>query len=387
MGERDAIAAVSLLILRIPQWLFHAGTQDLFVYSADSSNFEVLIKMCCDYSWEAHAHGNLTEIAMHEKNWFMVRFEMACLIQSTLPWRTLAYNLEGDYPAGFFAYDEIMSAYGDAKLIEADPLMFGAVRDLMRERKTQVLKLGDDVAAEQDRLSVIALGIIQPGLSYMESHFFDVTAPLFDETELFKHVRIGNPDHMRKWVAENPRESLVGMLQPSFKHLISRHLLFQKPNKDYPLHPDVIGLLRELPYYIRACKTQNYTTTTVEPASEDDEYNDASSEDDEDAAAPVPVVAPVKKSLKYGASPLFKANAERLTVFWQEHEKTFPTWTKLAHLIMLLQPSSAASERVFSRLTAILKRPGMDSALIDYIESCLMLAYNGEDGYGWCDDA
>jgi hypothetical protein len=80
-----------------------------------------------------------------------------------------------------------------------------------------------------------------------------------------------------------------------------------------------------------------------------------------------------------------ESNARRIGVFWKDNSSDFPTWTKLAQLVMLLQPSSAAAERVFSRLLAILKRPGMDSSLIDYLETCLMLAYNGggKQGYSW----
>jgi hypothetical protein len=55
----------------------------------------------------------------------------------------------------------------------------------------------------------------------------------------------------------------------------------------------------------------------------------------------------------------FKEKASHVDKFWRE-ENDFPAWTKLAHHLALLQASSAAAERVFSRLIAILRRPGMD---------------------------
>ena len=47
---------------------------------------------------------------------------------------------------------------------------------------------------------------------------------------------------------------------------------------------------------------------------------------------------------------------------------------KLAQLLMLLQPSSGAAERAFSRLVRILRREGMDSALHETVEATLMVS-------------
>ncbi len=77
--------------------------------------------------------------------------------------------------------------------------------------------------------------------------------------------------------------------------------------------------------------------------------------------------------------------AEKCDDFWYDNGASgskFPTWVKLARHLMLIQPSSASSERVFSRLLSILKRPGMHSALIDLIEVTLMLQYNGKHRFG-----
>ena len=54
--------------------------------------------------------------------------------------------------------------------------------------------------------------------------------------------------------------------------------------------------------------------------------------------------------------PLYVAGAEDVDpsydplVFWKEHESTLPTWSQAARQVLLVQPSSAASERVFSLL-------------------------------------
>jgi hypothetical protein len=154
-------------------------------------------------------------------------------------------------------------------------------------------------------------------------------------------------------------------------------LMYTEPHVEYPHHPDVKGLTDELHQYSTACQTQNYDEAVAVDYRDDSDDDD---EDGEEAAAPIPGrPAPSK----YGPSPHFKLMARRIGEFWKDHADCFPTWTKLARLVMLLQPSSAASERVFSRLMAILKRPGMNTALIDYVESSLMLVYNGKDGYDW----
>ncbi len=55
--------------------------------------------------------------------------------------------------------------------------------------------------------------------------------------------------------------------------------------------------------------------------------------------------------------------------------KKLPTWSSVKADILLVQPSSAAAECVFSLLKASFG-PQQDSALNDYIETSLMLQYN-----------
>ena len=60
--------------------------------------------------------------------------------------------------------------------------------------------------------------------------------------------------------------------------------------------------------------------------------------------------------------------------WWKRHAIDLPQWSKAASLILLVQPSSAAAERVFSLLNTF--SSCQDSSLEDYIESSIMLQYN-----------
>jgi hypothetical protein len=58
-----------------------------------------------------------------------------------------------------------------------------------------------------------------------------------------------------------------------------------------------------------------------------------------------------------------------------EKDTKFPAWAELTREVCLLQPSSAAAERVFS----IMRRTfdaGQQTALDDYVETSLMMQYN-----------
>ena len=62
-------------------------------------------------------------------------------------------------------------------------------------------------------------------------------------------------------------------------------------------------------------------------------------------------------------------------LFWKRHEHDLPQWSKAAQKMLLVQPSSAASEHVFSLLSNSF-RERQHSSLQDYIEASLMLQYN-----------
>ena len=61
--------------------------------------------------------------------------------------------------------------------------------------------------------------------------------------------------------------------------------------------------------------------------------------------------------------------------FWKHHASSLPSWAKAVQKVLLVQPSSAAAERVFSLLKASFGEQQLHS-LEDYIEASLMLQYN-----------
>ena len=62
-------------------------------------------------------------------------------------------------------------------------------------------------------------------------------------------------------------------------------------------------------------------------------------------------------------------------LWWQNHSTDLPHWSTAVRDVVLVQPSSAAAERVFSLLKASFG-PQQDSALQDYVQSSIMLQYN-----------
>ena len=63
--------------------------------------------------------------------------------------------------------------------------------------------------------------------------------------------------------------------------------------------------------------------------------------------------------------------------WWKSHEESgrLPNWTRTCRLVFLVQPSSAAAERVFSLLTNSFS-PQQETSLEDYKELSVMLQYN-----------
>ena len=67
--------------------------------------------------------------------------------------------------------------------------------------------------------------------------------------------------------------------------------------------------------------------------------------------------------------------AAKKVEWWRCNEEKLPHWSKAVKLVLLVQPSSAASERVFSLLKAAFSDQ-QQRALRDYLESTVMLQYN-----------
>jgi len=66
---------------------------------------------------------------------------------------------------------------------------------------------------------------------------------------------------------------------------------------------------------------------------------------------------------------------DEILKWWKQNTTNLPKWSSAAQKVLLVQPSSAASERVFSLLKASFKDQ-QDLALQDYIQASLMLQYN-----------
>ena len=62
--------------------------------------------------------------------------------------------------------------------------------------------------------------------------------------------------------------------------------------------------------------------------------------------------------------------------WWKRHSETLPHWSAAASTVLLVQPSSAAAERVFSLLKFSFGDQ-QETTLQDYIETSLMLQFNG----------
>ena len=62
--------------------------------------------------------------------------------------------------------------------------------------------------------------------------------------------------------------------------------------------------------------------------------------------------------------------------WWKQNSTVIPNWAIAASKALRVQPSSAASECIFSMLKASFDEQ-QDSSLQDYLEASLMLQFNG----------
>lgn len=340
-GERDSIKDMQALLTLIVQWVFIAEAD--FEGTPDSSNYNKLRNICLQENWGLSDHGvdPLLFIAAKD-HWFMVRFEMACIVAFTEALHLFVYNLEGDYSVAWWAWDECQKVCMDYQTKQGT-LAYDDIQLLISERLNEI-PVQADKDLERDRLVQYGQRIWAPAQSYFETHFLNQDAPLFQIYRTYEQARLCNPDHIRRLVLN--QQFTVGIITPLLDVLLEKRIVVDTA-ADIATFPDraiFSQLIAEMSAYALACQGETYGGMT------------------------------------------FKEKAAHVDNFWRE-ENDFPAWTKLAHHLALLQASSAAAERVFSRLIAILRRPGMDSALIDNIEAVLMLMYNSNKGFDWEDDA
>ena len=65
------------------------------------------------------------------------------------------------------------------------------------------------------------------------------------------------------------------------------------------------------------------------------------------------------------------SSEEKKVEWWKHHTEQLPNWSSAVKKVLLVQPSSAAAERVFSILKASFNDP-----LADYLQASAMLQYN-----------
>ena len=61
--------------------------------------------------------------------------------------------------------------------------------------------------------------------------------------------------------------------------------------------------------------------------------------------------------------------------WWRQHSDRSPHWSFAVMKVILVQPSSAAAERIFSIINSSFN-DSQDHAPVDYIQACVMLQYN-----------
>ena len=60
---------------------------------------------------------------------------------------------------------------------------------------------------------------------------------------------------------------------------------------------------------------------------------------------------------------------------WRQQSDNLLHWSSAVMKVLLVQPSSAAAERVFSILNSSFN-DSQEHALVDYLQACVMLQYN-----------
>ena len=75
------------------------------------------------------------------------------------------------------------------------------------------------------------------------------------------------------------------------------------------------------------------------------------------------------------ADGVVMANEEEKLAWWAAHSDTLPHWAGVVKKLLVIQPSSASAERVFSLLKNAFNDQ-QDNALEDYLEASVMIRYN-----------
>jgi hypothetical protein len=304
------------LLSNIIQWLCNC---DDLGDGADSS-FATLRELVDPSRW-------LTEERRVQGRRFLyqLRCEIVILREICTPFKRACYHLEGDYCAGFLAYDEIdhINNWLEANQQEAENI----------GRIPEVIALKHENDAEIAEVVVnIARTAMQAANDYFVSHFYG-NADISRCVNIYRSLRIANPIHANGLLIE--RQLNVAYVLPILKDLVAEHLVVGEDEEEDPskyLFPTKRALLKELPQYIAAVREEKHSHRK------------------------------------------FVAKIHLITQFWSKNRQSLPNWAKLADIVALVQPSSAAAERAFSHLKQILN---YESMLVDAMEAALMARCNG----------
>jgi hypothetical protein len=172
---------------------------------------------------------------------------------------------------------------------------------------------------EASRLDLLAAcrAMVQPGFDYFRAKFIDPGCSLEQVVQVYKAAMLVNPTNIH---------ALAPFAQARLDLLPPRIDAAMKTT-----------LMAELPEYL--------TAATLFP-------------------------------LQAGRTIIEKAKAVR--TFWNGPGRACPAWRSLSHYLQLLQPSSAAVERVFSEFKALFS-PQQSSTLQDAIQLSLMLRINSRN--------
>ena len=238
----------------------------------------------------------------------LLKIEMAADIDVAEPFVKACYNLEGDGPLAFTAYEEILKLR--AAITTAHLPNVNAVA-------SKLTAMAIETPQSQAWVNH-AKQCTFPGLEYFNRQ---LATNLSNSVSVFKTCQLFNPQKINALspTADSIREAMVSL------PLVSQADTDALQADTDALQADTDALQAELPAYM------------------------ARSAD-----------------LAAGFNPL---------KWWKTAREDLPSWASVASKCLLLQPSSAASERVFS----ILKRSfgeQQEAALQDYTEASLMLQYN-----------
>ena len=90
------------------------------------------------------------------------------------------------------------------------------------------------------------------------------------------------------------------------------------------------------------------------------------------------IIANLARELPYylaAADGVVMANEEEKLAWWAAQSDTLPHWAGVVKKLLVIQPSSASAERVFSLLKNAFNDQ-QDNALEDYLEASVMIRYN-----------